>query len=333
MTLLQSVHTEFRPPGLWAPRHWDAALTSCARATGLTLSVYAPEGRRVLGPYLHQPIAKLLAASGAFAEGGGAHAFEQALALQCLARGEKVTANFENALVVSAQPALEGESVVGAVTYGWVYPRFPAPLAAERVSRALGLPTNRFWLASREHRPVSAERMQVYEDLLTALTGSLIEQLTIRRELVKADRMKDEFLSTLSHELRTPLTSVQLRLQTLARILPRDDKRVVQALDAIQSGLRSQTRLISDLLDTSRILTGKLSLELRRVDLASVIARGRRDGCAHGPRQGGAAGRAGGAVLAAARRGSGQAAAAGVEPPRERREVHARGRSGLVGAQ
>ncbi|MBI1735923.1 MAG: GAF domain-containing protein [Candidatus Rokubacteria bacterium] len=90
-----------------------------------------------------------------------------------------------------------------------------------------------------------------------------------RAEAETANRTKDEFLATLSHELRTPLNAVlgwtvMLRGGTLQE--PTRDR----ALEAIERNARMQAQLIEDLLDISRIVTGKLRIEARPVDLAAV---------------------------------------------------------------
>jgi PAS domain S-box-containing protein/excisionase family DNA binding protein len=89
-------------------------------------------------------------------------------------------------------------------------------------------------------------------------------------ELAEANRIKDEFLATLSHELRTPLTSI-LGWAHLLQRGDMDHATSMRALEAIQRNARSQVQLIEDLLDVSRVITGKLSLEVRPTNLASVI--------------------------------------------------------------
>src|SRR4030095_11818061 len=101
------------------------------------------------------------------------------------------------------------------------------------------------------------------------------EQLLLRAERARADaeaanRIKDEFLATLSHELRTPLTS----LLGWANVLiepDRDDALLEQGLDAINRNARVQVQLIDDLLDVSRIVSGKLHLNVRPLDASQVI--------------------------------------------------------------
>ena len=100
------------------------------------------------------------------------------------------------------------------------------------------------------------------------------EQLLLRAERARseaeaANRIKDEFLATLSHELRTPLTSL-LGWSSVLRESRRDEKVLAQGLDAIDRNARVQAQLIDDLLDVSRIVSGKLNLDVRPLDIGSV---------------------------------------------------------------
>src|SRR5690349_12559406 len=89
------------------------------------------------------------------------------------------------------------------------------------------------------------------------------------RELETANRVKDEFLATMSHELRTPLTSIL----GWARLLDSNqltDKERERAIQVIRRNAESQSKLIEDLLDVSRIITGKLKIELQPVSFPVV---------------------------------------------------------------
>lgn len=90
------------------------------------------------------------------------------------------------------------------------------------------------------------------------------------QELARANRIKDEFLGTLSHELRTPLNAM-LGWTQLLRHRKFDEKTTVKALSTIDRNTRSLATLIEDLLDVSQIITGQLSLNLRWVDLISIV--------------------------------------------------------------
>ena len=91
-----------------------------------------------------------------------------------------------------------------------------------------------------------------------------------RLQAEEASRLKDEFLATLSHELRTPLTAV-LGWAKLLRADRYDAGTAERALEAIERNAVAQARLIDDLLDVSRVITGKLRLDVGPVELASVI--------------------------------------------------------------
>ena len=85
-----------------------------------------------------------------------------------------------------------------------------------------------------------------------------------------ASRAKDDFLAVVSHELRTPMTSVIGWTQML-QMFARSPETTMQAADAILSAAKAQSQLVDDLLDVSRITTGKLRLELAPMDLAEVV--------------------------------------------------------------
>lgn len=97
----------------------------------------------------------------------------------------------------------------------------------------------------------------------------LVRAERARAEAEAANRIKDEFLATLSHELRTPLTSL-LGWSSVLRESNRDEKVLNQGLEAIDRNARVQAQLIDDLLDVSRIVSGKLNLEVRPLDISSV---------------------------------------------------------------
>jgi PAS domain S-box-containing protein len=91
-----------------------------------------------------------------------------------------------------------------------------------------------------------------------------------RAEADSANAIKDEFLATLSHELRTPLTSILGWSQLLAAG-SLDRQQTARAIETIARNARAQGRLIDELLDISRIMTGKLCLDLQAVKLAPLI--------------------------------------------------------------
>jgi PAS domain S-box-containing protein len=91
-----------------------------------------------------------------------------------------------------------------------------------------------------------------------------------RAEAERASRMKDEFLATLSHELRTPLNAV-LGWSTILRGRQDLNQQIAQGLEAIDRNARIQAQIIDDLLDMSRIISGKVRLDVQPLDLPAVL--------------------------------------------------------------
>lgn len=110
-----------------------------------------------------------------------------------------------------------------------------------------------------------ARRVQVEE----ALRRSEIALRERALEAESANRAKDEFLATVSHELRTPLNAI-LGWSSLM-LGHRHEPQVEKAFDVIHRNAVAQAKLVDDILDVSRIITGKLALETRSVDLATLV--------------------------------------------------------------
>jgi signal transduction histidine kinase len=93
---------------------------------------------------------------------------------------------------------------------------------------------------------------------------------TVAAEARESNRLKDEFLGVLSHELRTPLQPILMWVGIL-RSAPENAALQTRGLEVIERSAKTQTQLIGDLLDVSRIIRGKLHLDARGVDLTSVV--------------------------------------------------------------
>jgi PAS domain S-box-containing protein len=119
------------------------------------------------------------------------------------------------------------------------------------------------------------------EDALRASEAQLKQVIAEREQLLQSERyarseaerlghMKDEFLATLSHELRTPLNAIQgwATLLRQREVTPEDRSR---GLEAIDRNVRAQAQIVSDLLDMSRIISGKIHLEVQLISLHEVI--------------------------------------------------------------
>src|SRR5437764_5750264 len=101
-------------------------------------------------------------------------------------------------------------------------------------------------------------------------TQLLASEQKARAEAEAANHAKDEFLATVSHELRTPLTSI-LGWTRLLRIKESDPASLARGLETIERNAKSQAKLIEDILDVSRIISGKLLIEARPIKLVPII--------------------------------------------------------------
>ena len=102
------------------------------------------------------------------------------------------------------------------------------------------------------------------------LVQLLANEKAARAEAEAANRAKDEFLAIVSHELRAPLNSI-LGWAQILRTTKSDEQSSAHGLKTIENNAKAQAQLIEDILDASRIITGKLRLDVRPVDLAQVI--------------------------------------------------------------
>jgi signal transduction histidine kinase/ActR/RegA family two-component response regulator len=116
----------------------------------------------------------------------------------------------------------------------------------------------------------SRVRQYQLRDLLESQRKVGIELQRARLEAEAANRAKDHFLATLSHELRTPLNAIS-GWTYLMRNVRQDETLVAQGLDVLQRNTNTLIELISDLLDTSRIVAGTLTMEFKEVDLKQVV--------------------------------------------------------------
>jgi PAS domain S-box-containing protein len=122
---------------------------------------------------------------------------------------------------------------------------------------------------TRDDRAFDEEDVALLEGL-AASAAIALENARLLVEREEADRAKDQFLATLSHELRTPLTAI-LGWTRMLRSGRLDPTARTTALETIERNTRLQAQLIEDLLDVSRIISGKLQLDRQPVELASVI--------------------------------------------------------------
>ncbi|HXI92098.1 MAG TPA: ATP-binding protein, partial [Blastocatellia bacterium] len=128
---------------------------------------------------------------------------------------------------------------------------------------ALAVDNARLYREAQDAVTAREDALRVHDELLRR------EQFA-REEAETANRAKDEFLATVSHELRTPLNAI-LGWAHMLRANKLDQTTQTRALETIERNAKSQAQLIEDILDVSRIVTGKLRLEVGPVELAAVV--------------------------------------------------------------
>jgi signal transduction histidine kinase len=160
------------------------------------------------------------------------------------------------------------ESAIAALQKG-AYDFLVKPCDIEEMKHTVrrGIEHRRLMLAEQQARTNLENLNRELERRVEERTAELTQ---LNEELAAANRAKDIFLATLSHELRTPLTPV-LGWINLLKTGNLDEKGVAQALETIERNALLQSRLIDDLLDISRIATGKLRFEPQPIDLNKIV--------------------------------------------------------------
>ena len=108
------------------------------------------------------------------------------------------------------------------------------------------------------------------QDQIEERSRLLASEKLARNDAERANRLKDDFLATVSHELRNPLNAILgwAHMLRLGKLTPPNAER---AVETIYRNAKSQAQLVADLLDVSRIISGKLRLDVRAVDLISIV--------------------------------------------------------------
>jgi signal transduction histidine kinase/ActR/RegA family two-component response regulator len=249
-----------------------AALEKYAAVTNLTVRLYGRDERMITAPTGSNPLFEL------FTKGREPRILDECVR-RCLAQTDASAIVVEDGhgLAVVGTPFANDGAVVAAAVAGYVLTGHLDQREMQRLARDSGLAFESVWGVVRQGLPVPRQRLPLYGELLRIIGDTLLSEYARSRQLEEtlarleaADRSKDEFLATLSHELRTPLNAILGWARMLrGRIL--DEAMSARALEAIERNAHGQTRLINDLLDVSRIVAGKLDLELQRVDLVPLI--------------------------------------------------------------
>ena len=174
--------------------------------------------------------------------------------------------------VAPATPALEREEAEQALASSVCRTNRPSRTPGGELSAPLIGSDGRNMGLVRVSRPADGAFVDEEEDLLVQLAQmvSIAIENTLFGEVREANRLKDEFLATVSHELRTPLNAM-VSWAWMLRSGSLGSEAAARAAAAIERSVKAQARIIDDLLDVSRIVSGKLRLSMRTVDLAGVV--------------------------------------------------------------
>jgi PAS domain S-box-containing protein len=160
-------------------------------------------------------------------------------------------------IVIESGQSLTAEEIFPAVTGPRTYLATKSPLRDEqgRIIGLVGVATD------------ITERKRAQRELEVLV----VEEQRLREEAERANRAKDEFLAIVSHELRSPLNALRGWGHLLASTRPLEASLLDRATAAIKRNVEHQARLIDDILDTSRSMSGKLTLERYAVNLVDVV--------------------------------------------------------------
>ncbi|HEX7842620.1 MAG TPA: ATP-binding protein, partial [Kofleriaceae bacterium] len=145
------------------------------------------------------------------------------------------------------------------------------PQVFEWQSRRLG--RTMFWseIALRAFRIEGEVRVIASVRDITDRKLAELERERLMAELQAASSAKDQFMAVLSHELRNPLAAIQASIDLLLHLPTLDEPRALSALRIMERNVKLQTRLVNDLLDLSRLMRGKLTIERAPVRLGEVV--------------------------------------------------------------
>jgi signal transduction histidine kinase/ActR/RegA family two-component response regulator len=250
-----------------------AALQKYGAANHLTVEIYGTDGCSVTGAVNPTPLFDLVSS------GHGPYMFETC-ARQCLgqpALSPLVVVQEQYGVAVVGTPLVLAGTIVGAAVAGYVLTTHVSHREVERLARDCGLPFTDVWAVARRELPVPRPLLPLRGELLGIIANTLLSEQHRARQLevtslrlAEAAEAKDKFLAVLSHELRTPLTAI-LGYAALIRRRQLDEAGTGKALEVIERNAVLQSRLIDDLLDVSRIISGSLRVDLQPLALGVVI--------------------------------------------------------------
>ncbi len=268
---------------------WNAALNKYGAVTRLTVNLYDDEQRIVCGP---APSSAIFAV---FEKYGYDPGIFLDCARKCLAqtaeaveRPAVVVTSPHGLAVVGTSLLLEG-SIIGCAVAGYGFVDFLPSWAIEQLEHEAHIPSHTLWNVVRKLQPATCPRLSVLGELLQVLGDSILrddyrrrqsEEAAMKAEAVvkveaaakveAATRTTDQFLAMVSHELRTPLSAIIGWAHILADSNSGAEM-TSKAREIIERNAAIQKQLVDDLLDVSRVTSGKLQLNVEAVELTSVV--------------------------------------------------------------
>jgi signal transduction histidine kinase len=249
------------------------ALEKYAAVNHVTVQIYGADGRLVAEAVNPTQLFNL------FSEGHSPGMFA-ACARQCLSQSgpsPPVVIEEQYGMAVVGTPLVLAGVIVGAAVAGYAITTHLSYREVVRLARDCRLPVDAVWAITRKELPVPRSVLPLRVELLGILGNTLLSEHSRSGQLeatslrlAEASEAKDRFLAVLSHELRTPLTAI-LGYAALIRRQKLDGPGVERALEVIERNAKVQTRLIEDLLDVSRIISGALLLDIRPIALGPLI--------------------------------------------------------------
>jgi signal transduction histidine kinase/CheY-like chemotaxis protein len=249
------------------------ALEKYSAVTRLSVRIYGRDKRLIAKPIGANRLAELCST-----------AYEPRIVAECVSRcfsqseqSASVCLEQEHGLGVVGAPLVYAGQIVYVAIAAYALTSHIDQLQLRRLTSESGLSLETLWVLIGSEAPLTRERLTLNGELLRILGDTLLSEHYRGRQLEEAlarlesaNHAKDEFLATLSHELRAPLNTIvgwsaMLRAGTL------DAATTAQALEIIERDAKVQTRLVNDLLDVSRIVAGKLRLDLQPVDLIPIL--------------------------------------------------------------
>jgi signal transduction histidine kinase len=254
--------------GSWAS--WHVPLAQFASGARVTVSLYDRTGERRAGPFLGTATGEVLATSAMWRDGCG-YDLERQVAQMSVASNAQTSSRFEQTLTVLGQPILLDDLVYGAAVFGWVFDHFPSSLGCGRLARLLDLDPNLLWRTAKSESPMPPQRIAIAADLLATLTRAHAAHLAAAARTRDIARTRDRFLARAAHELRTPLSAIRMRVELLLRTALGDEDLLRSGLTKIDEAAATEARLVEDLVDAGRTLTGELRVTKVPINVRDLV--------------------------------------------------------------